>query len=114
MNEENLIPFKKGEQRQKDLGKLGGIASGESKRKRKAFKEALMLALETEIEDGKLVQDVGIEALIKKYMDGDLAVFTAIRDTIGEKPKDVVEVNDVTNKKFDEICSQIGGDGLDE
>lgn len=25
-----------------------------------------------------------------------------------------VEVNDVTNKKFDEICSQIGGEGLDE
>ena len=25
-----------------------------------------------------------------------------------------VEVNDVTNKKFDEICSQIGGEGLDD
>ena len=107
MNEENLISLadRTKEERQA-IGRKGGIASGESKRKRKAFKEALTLALETEIEDGKLVQDIGIEALIKKYMDGDLAVFTAIRDTIGEKPVDKVEA-DVGVKRLEDLLWNI-------
>lgn len=93
MNEENLKPFVKGEQRQKELGKMGGIKSGEVRRERKAFKEALLLALDTELEDGRTVQDVGINALILKYIDGDLDVFKAIRDTVGEKPTDKIEAD---------------------
>ena len=45
---------------------------------------------------------------------GAVSAATFLRDTVGEKPKEEIEVKDVTNKKFAEICEQLGDDGLDE
>lgn len=134
-NEQNLRP---GEYKLSvEEAKKGGIASGEARRRKRDMKRTLeMLAtLPFEIKDKNgnsikaQLQAMGInEEDIDYEMAMSYSVFltaikggknqvsaaTFIRDTLGEKPKDVVEVNDVTNKKFDEICSQIGGDGLDE
>lgn len=88
MSKSNLISLAdRTTDEQRAIAKKGGIASGESRRKRKTFKEALLLALETE-KDGQLIQDLGVQAIIKKYIDGDLEVFKTIRDTVGEKPVD--------------------------
>lgn len=103
MNEENLISLAdRTTEEQRKIAKMGGIASGESRRKRKAFKDALLLALETE-KDGKTIQDIGIEALMQKYMTGDLQAFTTVRDTVGEKPKEVVENTIVRDIKVDVV-----------
>lgn len=89
MNEDNLrVPTS---EEAREIGRKGGIASGKARRERKAFKEALLLALETMTEEGKTIQDKGIESLMKKYVDGDLQAFTIVRDTVGEKPTDKVE-----------------------
>lgn len=110
MNEENLIPMS---ERSKDevraIGKKGGINSGKARRERKALKEELLLLLSK----GNTQEKISL-ALIQQALEGNTKAFEVIRDTIGEKPKEEIEVNDVTNKKFDEICSQLGGDGLDE
>jgi general stress protein YciG len=99
---------------QREIARKGGIASGEAKRRRKTFKEAIELLLEREEKVGeekvtdeenneqvveilKSVQDIGLENLIKKYKNGDLQTFLAIRDTIGEKPVDKTE-QQVVNK----------------
>lgn len=110
MNESNLIPQnKRTKEEQREIARKGGIASGKARKERKELKEELLILLSK----GNTQEKISL-ALIKKAMKGDTKAFEVIRDTIGEKPKDVVEVNDVTNKKFDEICSQIGGEGLDE
>lgn len=103
MNQENLIPMnERSEKEVRELGKKGGIKSGEVRRERKAFKEALLLALETKLEDGRTVQDAGIEALMIKYITGDLDVFKAIRDTVGEKPVDSLKLgNENEDKPFE-------------
>ena len=84
MNEENLKPFKKGEQRQKDLGKMGGIKSGEAKREKKLFKEAIEKQL------GKSIDSM-ITSMIEQANKGNVQAITFLRDTIGEKPTDKVE-----------------------
>ena len=83
MNEENLKPFVKGEQRQKDLGKMGGIKSGEVRREKKLFKEAI---------EKKLGQtlDSMIDSMINQAQNGNVQAITFLRDTIGEKPTDKV------------------------
>lgn len=92
MNEDNLIPMnERTKEEQRKIAKMGGIKSGEVRRERKAFKEALLLALETMTEEGKTIQDKGIESLMKKYVDGDLQAFTIVRDTVGENPTNKVE-----------------------
>lgn len=88
MNKENLVSLAdRTTEEVREIARKGGIKSGESRRRRKTFKEALLIALETE-KDGQLIQDLGIEALIAKYINGDLEVFKTVRDTVGEKPVD--------------------------
>lgn len=79
---------------------MGGHASTKVRRERKAFKEALLLALETVKENGETIQDIGIESLLVKYMNGDLKAFEIVRDTIGEKPVEKQEVKQVTTDWF--------------
>jgi flagellar hook-basal body complex protein FliE len=78
----------------------GGKASGKARRKRKEFKEALKSALTVVMENDKTVQEIGIEALLDKFMKGDAKVFELVRDTIGEKPTDKQEVKVVDSDWF--------------
>ncbi len=100
----NLIPQnKRTKSEQIEIARKGGIASGESRRKRKTFKEQLLLMLET---DPNLQNDL-LNALIKRAKKtGDKSgmsankAFELIRETIGEAPvietKTTVEVEDLT------------------
>lgn len=92
-NEQNLKPVRT-ESEAREKGRAGGKKSGEVRRERKAFKEALLLALDTK-KNNKTIQDIGIDALMERYMIGDLEAFKVVRDTIGEKPTDKVE-NDIS------------------
>jgi hypothetical protein len=94
---ENLITYKKGDTTDKAKnGRLGGIASGESKRRAKTFKQSILAMLEQEIVNGKgekiTLQESIVGGLILKASKGDVKAFTAIRDTIGEKPVDESKV----------------------
>ena len=101
-NPQNLTPFNKMDaKKKKDIQSKGGKAGAISKRKRKAFKEALKTALTIVMEDNdKTVQEIGIEALLDKFMKGDLKAFEIVRDTIGEKPTDKQEVKVVDSEWF--------------
>ena len=94
---ENLIPFQKGDTRDKvENGRLGGIKSGESKRRMKTFREELMaiLSKETKNSKGETVsfQENINAAIILKAAKGDVRAYETIRDTLGQKPKDEKEV----------------------
>lgn len=97
-NEQNLKPLTT--EKAREIGKKGGIASGKAKRKRKEFKDALKTALTVVMDNDKTVQEIGIEALLDKFMKGDPKVFEIIRDTIGEKPTDKQEVKVVDSEWF--------------
>lgn len=77
------------EERQK-IGRLGGIKSGESRRRMKTFKEELQALLEAEVENAKgektTVQKNINSALILKAAKGDVKAYEVIRDTLGQKP----------------------------
>lgn len=72
--------------------KKGAAASIKARRERKKFKDDLLIALDA-IKNGKTVQEIGIAAIIDKFMDGDIQAFNTIRDTIGEKPTDKIEAD---------------------
>jgi hypothetical protein len=102
-NPQNLTPFNKMDpEKKKAVQSKGGKAGAVSKRNRKAFKEALKAALSVimDEENGKTVQEIGIDALMAKFMAGDPKVFEIIRDTIGEKPTEKQEVKVVDSDWF--------------
>ena len=76
-----------------EAARKGGIASGESRRARKTLREELIALLS---EDG-LQERISI-AILQKALEGDVKAFTAIRDTIGEKPEDMVKLG--TEEEF--------------
>ena len=94
---ENLVPFQKGDTRDKvENGRLGGIKSGESKRRMKTFREELMAILSKETKNAKgesvSFQENINAAIILKAAKGDVRAYETIRDTLGQKPKDEKEV----------------------
>lgn len=88
-NEQNLIQnSERTPSQRKEQAKKAGIASGEARRRRRSLKEELLLML-----SDPEVQEKLSAAIMKKGMDGDIRAFEVIRDTIGEKPKDVIDIN---------------------
>jgi len=122
---ENMIPItQRTKSEQKEIAKKGGQKSGEARRLKKTFKETFEKLLLTKYDkyatDSDLVARVGdinpkltmqqaiTLAMTFKAINGDVAAYTAIRDTVGEKPTDKVEHGfpqgdfELTIKKNDE------------
>jgi len=84
MNEENLIPMnERSESEVRELGRKGGIKSGEARREKKLFKEAIEKKLGQSL-------DSMIDSMINQAQNGNVQAITFLRDTIGEKPTDKV------------------------
>jgi hypothetical protein len=123
-NNENLIngkatQFKTGE-KQVEIARKGGKASGESKRRKKEMRERLEILLSMPLKDGKgadvekiksfgaikgkniTVEDAILIAIAQKALKGDIPAGTFIRDTVGEKPTENQKVTIVDTDWFTE------------
>ena len=84
----------------RERGRKGGKASAEARKKRKAFKDAILAVLAEPLTDkagnphpsGMNVQEAMIRGVIKRAINGDPRAMEVIRDTVGEKPVQQVEV----------------------
>ena len=86
---DNLIPFsERSKEEARELGRKGGIASGEARRRKKTLKEELI----TLLENGNTQEKISL-AIIQQALDGNTKAFEVIRDTIGEKPVDKLEAD---------------------
>lgn len=116
MNPENLRTPTTSEAR--EIGRLGGIRSGEARRERKAIRQALeeCLAMETEL-DGETVTNVEAiaAAMVRKAREGDVRAFVEVRNSVGEKPAERIEtVPPISEEARAEIDALLfGGDGWD-
>lgn len=109
-NEENLVNLKDRSQRErKEIARKGAIASNKKQAARKTLKEELLLLLS----QGNTQEKISL-SLIQEALTGNTKAFEVIRDTIGEKPKEDVNLNVDNSKKFKDVIGQIGGEGLDE
>lgn len=90
LNPQNLKRFSSEEARRN--GKKGAEKSAQKRRERKTFKELLKIALEMKSPTGKTNAEEIVASMIRKAQDGDVKAFEAVRDTIGEKPKDEIDV----------------------
>jgi len=84
-----------------EMGRKGGKASGEARRRRKTLKEELEIMLS----DPKMQQAM-CSALLREALYGNSTgsvtkAFETIRDTIGEKPTDKVQMEGGIQFTFD-------------
>lgn len=88
-NEQNLISNnERTPSERRENARKAGKASGEARRKRKTLREELLALLET-----KQYQEKISLAMLEKASRGDTKAFEVIRDTIGEKPSDKLEID---------------------
>lgn len=108
MNESNLRTLSPSEAREQ--GRLGGIRSGEARRERKAIRQALeeCLAMETDL-DGETVTNVEAiaAAMVRKAREGDVRAFVEVRNSVGERPAERIDMNapisEETRREIDAI-----------
>lgn len=84
---DNIIPANKRTHEENVAnGRKGGIKSGEAKRQKKLFKEAIEKKL------GDSLDNI-IDSMIGQALLGNVQATTFLRDTIGEKPTDKLEAD---------------------
>ena len=103
-NEKNLKPVRTKEEARK-RGRQGGIKSGIVRAQRKTLREELITLLETKIED-KTIQEKISFSLIQEALSGNVKAFETIRDTIGEKPQDKLNISGKVNNPFSGMTTE--------
>ena len=106
-NEGNLIPFdQRTEKEQREIAKKGGVASGESRRRKENFRKTLNMLLTSPAEINGMTDFLkanGLEstyesainfAMIQMALNGDVKAYNAIRDTIGQTVKSDLDLRE--------------------
>ena len=75
-----------------------GKAAQENNAKRRAIAETIDIFLKKTDENGVTMQEKIVEAMGLKAMDGCVGAFEALRDTVGEKPTDQLNLDVMTDK----------------
>lgn len=100
-NEQNLHPAEY--KLSVEEAKKGGKASAEARRKKRDLRLALEMLLEKDFKDKNGKTITGTEAitakLFEKAMKGDVRAFETLRDTVGQKPVDKVEVTQIDREQ---------------
>lgn len=94
---DNLIPCnKRTKEEVREIGRKGGIASGDARRAKKTMREVLEILLETVDKDSdKTNIEVMMASAVRKAMNGDLKAMEFVRDTSGQKPDTQITVKDI-------------------
>ena len=97
-NEENLIPFsERSKDEAREMGRQGGVKSGESRRRKKSMKQAaqLLLSLDANVKGQGFMQAMGIPeedmnnqmfmlaVAFRQAVNGDVKAMNFIRDAAG-------------------------------
>jgi len=104
MNDENLVDLRtRSTSEVREIGRAGGKASGKKRAERKALREQLEMILSIPGNQDRLCA-----AIFEKACQGDARSFETIRDTIGEKPKETLELEGGVSFTF----AGVGGDDI--
>lgn len=112
-------PFKPGEEA-REIGKKGGKKSGQKRKERKTLREDLLAVL-TDMQVPKKgsneqipVQEAMAVAMIRSALNGNVRAYEIIRDTVGEKPIENVNIMAHDYKALDSAFSGLMGGDTDE
>lgn len=104
-NLKNQVKFT--EENASEMGRKGGIASGEARREKATMKKALEMLLEAKNSDGKTYRDLTTLGLIKGAIEGKAENYKTIVQVLGEleetKETPNVEIRIIDNTNLEKI-----------
>lgn len=129
LNVDNLKLYGKGQsvEKARENGRKGGIASGESKRRKKTAKEVVNMILNLKTTNADLqekMREMGIEedemtniasmsvAVMEKAMGGDYRSYNSLLEVAGEKVQEIKINTAIDDKvqKLEAMMDEIGQD----
>ena len=112
----NLIPFdQRTEEAQRQIRSMGGKASSEKQRRRKTQAEIIRQIMELKLtpeEGADKLEALGLDptwatdanvAVMQKARKGDVESLRYLRDTIGEKPREGLEIGNLDGQPLSTI-----------
>lgn len=121
-NEQNLIPNNQRSPNEvRENGRKGGKKSGQTRRERKKFNELFNNYLDKKITNEQIKQQMLqfgftnkectnknaiVFAQYKEALKGSTQAFIAVRDTIGEKPQEKVNISGELNNPFENMTTE--------
>ena len=105
-NEQNLKPIRSVSQA-REMQKKSAQARSKNAAERKLIKDRILERM------GESDWDIMIDGLISRAMDSDKA-FEILRDTIGEKPIDKVQISEIEQSVIDEVEEMVFEDDDEE
>ena len=126
-NEQNLRPQAWSVEQAREQGRKGGLASGEARKRRKLFRETIADMLKRPCADEELCaaldalglpNDLQSAMVLRQIMiavagdKGATDAFKAIRDSVGERPAEQVQVTAGIDPAQDDL-RQLSDDQLD-
>lgn len=106
-NEQNLLKGNEKHTFTPEEHSKGGKRSAEVRREKRDLRKALEILMEQEITDKKGNVKTGTEAMalavFQKALKGDIKAFEVVRDTVGQKPIEKVQVAEVDQATIDEV-----------
>lgn len=122
---DNLIPqSERTKDEQRAIARKGGIASGKARREKKLMRETLDILLSMPLKNGKNadvdsirnfaalkgkninVQEAMMIAQVQKAMKGDTKAAEFVRDTMGQKPVENVNMSGEINNPFADLTTE--------
>ena len=122
----NLRPFDtRTESEQRAIAVAGGVASGAARRRRKTQAEIIRSIMDLKLtpeEGAEALEALGLEptwatdanvAVMRKARGGDVESLRYLRDTIGEKPREGLEIGNLDGQPLSTVdLSQLSDDQL--
>ena len=108
-----LDPGKKGDPKTIENCSKAGKASGEMYRERKKWAESIDIYLKKTDANGISNQDKIVMGMIAKAMEGCVGASEFLRDTVGEKPSDQINLDVMTEgdkKLMEKLMKRLGYD----
>ena len=114
MSKSSLQPCRTSEEA-KLKGRNGGLASGKARARRKALRELIETALHmpSEQRDMSKAESIAV-ALVERAEQGDVRAFECIRDTVGERPAQALDLSSSDGSMSPTPAIDLGSRPLDE
>jgi hypothetical protein len=115
MNNDNLVSLAdRTTDERREIARAGGIASGESRRRRKTIREVLEQYLDTQDEDGMTYAEKMCLAMVKRACDGDVKAFIEVRNSVGERPAEIIHADTISPEDRAEMDALLFGVSMNE
>lgn len=106
--QENLIPFtERTEKEQREIARMGGIASGKARKEKATMKATLEMLLNSTSKSGQTYKELATLGLIKGAMNGNSQNYKLMLELLGELTQVEIDREERQISRVEELLTKL-------